>query len=217
MEAMATQLYVDFSTAAAFLSPEILSIDSEKLDKWMAEDDMAVYRHQIEDICRSRAHTLSKSEETMLAMLGDAAETPHKAFDMFDSVDVRFPNLDNGEKLTHALFGKYRESADRAVRHDAFEKYFGEYNKYINTISALYSGSVKLDCYGARVRKLSQRAGGGALCRTMYPNRCMTTSISCAARRHYDAAAAIWSCAAKSWGLKSCSLYDLYVPLVSRC
>lgn len=213
MEAMATQLYVDFSTAAAFLSPEILSIDSEKLDKWMAEDDMAVYRHQIEDICRSRAHTLSKSEETMLAMLGDAAETPHKAFDMFDSVDVRFPNLDNGEKLTHALFGKYRESADHAVRHDAFEKYFGEYNKYINTISALYSGSVKLDCYGARVRKYPS-AQEAALFAGNVPTSLYDNLISCV----HDAIPTLsryLELRRKKLGLEKLSLYDLYVPLVS--
>lgn len=213
MVATATQIYVDFSAKTAFLSPEILTIDAEKLSSWLSDDDMTVYRHQIEDICRGREHTLGKSEETLLAMLGDAAETPRNAFDMFDSVDVRFANLENGKELTHALFGKYRESDNADERHDAFEKYFGEYKKYINTISALYAGSVKLDCYKAKVHRYSS-----ALDAALFVNNVPTSLYKNLIESVHDGIPTLsryLELRRKKLNLEKLNLYDLYVPLVS--
>ena len=213
MVAMATQLYVDFSTQTAFLSPEILSIDEKKLSLWLRDEGLALYRHQIEDICRSRTHTLGQSEETLLAMLGDAAETPHNAFDMFDSVDVRFPDLAGGKKLTHALFGKYRESVDASERREAFEKYFGGYKKYINTIAALYSGSVKMDCYKARVRKYPS-ALDAALFANNVPTALYENLIACV-HDGIPTLSRYLELRRKKLGLEKLSLYDLYVPLMA--
>ena len=77
--------------------------------------------------------------------------------DKGDIYAVLFRNTikdENGEEvqLTHGNFGVYRESADRRVRQAAFEKYFGEFKKYINTFAAMYAGSVKFDNYFADVR-----------------------------------------------------------------
>lgn len=212
MEEMATRLYVAFSTQMAFLSPEILAIDPEKLENWLKNEDMAVYRFMIRDVCRARAHTLSEPEEKLLAMLGDAAQTPKKTFDLFESVDMRFSPLDNGEALTHGLFGKYREDGDPAVRREAFEKYFGEYAKYINTLASLYSGSVKLDCYFAQAHH-----HGSALEAALYANdvpaELYENLISCvhegipAMERYLELRRSLL-------GQEKLSLYDLYVPLV---
>lgn len=100
----------------------------------------------IEDIRRMRAHTLDAQSERMLAMLSDAAGTPRNVFEMFESVDMTFPNVidENGDEapLSHGTFSVYRESKSAAVRKDAFEKYFGQFRKYINTLTAAYAGSV---------------------------------------------------------------------------
>jgi len=161
MEERATRLYVDFSTASAFLNPEILAIDPEKLDQWLRLPQLAPYRHLLEDVCRACAHTLGEAEERLLAMLGDAAQTPKKAFDMFESVDMQFESLRGDLPLTHALFGNYREHRDPNVRSEAFEKYFGQFKKYGNTLAALYGGSVKFDSYFARVHHYASALEAG--------------------------------------------------------
>jgi len=214
MEARATRLYVDFSTASSFLNPEILSIDPVNLEAWMQLPEMQVYRHTLEDICRARKHTLSEGEEKLLAMLGDAAQTPRKAFDLFESVDLEFERISGDRALTHGLFGNYREDRDPATRKEAFEKYFGAYGKYINTISALYSGSVKFDSYYARVRNHNSSLEAGlfadAVPVALYDNLidCVHAGIPVLSR--------YLELRRKLLGLEKLSLYDLYVPLVDE-
>ena len=214
MEAKATRVYVEFSTCTAFLNPEILAIDPEKLDKWMQLDELKLYRHMIEDICRERPHILSEDAEKMLAMLGDAAQTPKKTFELFESVDMTFPDLSGGQPLSHAKFGIYRESVDREIRHEAFEKYFGEYAKYINTIASLYSGSVKFDSYFAQVRKypgaLEAALFGNNVPKALYENliSCIHEAIPTLTR--------YLEIRKKKLGLDELSLCDLYVPLLDE-
>ena len=212
MEARAMRVYVDFSTAAAFLNPEILAIDPKQLEEWMAQPELQEYRHILEDICRARAHTLSEAEERLLAMLGDAAQTPDNAFSMFESVDMRFPALSGDRPLTHAQFSLYREAQDIETRREAFEKYFGEYAKYINTLAALYSGSVKLDCYFAQAHKhagaLEAGLFGNDVPKALYDN--LLDSI----HRAVPTLERYLRLRARLMGLEKLHLYDLYVPLV---
>ena len=214
MEARATRLFVDFSTAASFLNPEILAIEPEKLNTWLQLPELQLYRHTLEDICRARAHTLSEGEEKLLAMLGDAAQTPKKAFDLFESVDLQFEALSGNRTLTHALFGTYRENRDAATRREAFEKYFGAYAKYINTLAALYSGSVKFDSYYAQVRGYESALAAGlfsdAVPVALYDN--LIDFI----HRAIPVLSRYLELRRKLMGLEKLSLYDLYVPLVDE-
>lgn len=95
MEARGMSLAVKANAATSFLDPEILAIPKEQLDAWMAQEDMAVYRHMVEDISRGRAHTLSADKEKMLAMLGEAADTPSSAYEMLTNVNMVFPKIHN--------------------------------------------------------------------------------------------------------------------------
>lgn len=215
MEARATRLYVDFSTNAAFLNPEILAIDPAQLEEWLAQPEMKTYRHLIGDICRSRNHTLSEKEEKLLAMLGDAAQTPQKVFDLFESVDMRFESLNGDKPLTHALFGNYRSDRDPEVRKEAFEKYFGEYKKYINAISAMYSGSVKFDSYYAQVRNYKS-AREAELDKNNIPEVLYDNLLECM-HKALPVLNRYLKLQKKQLGTDKLRLYDLYVPMVEEC
>ena len=156
MYGKAMNLHVAFSTACAFLDPEILSIAPEKLVEMMNNPALANYRHMLENTDRMRAHTRDTETERLLAMLSDAIQTPSDCFNMLESVDMTFPEItdEDGEPapLTHGSFGVYRESTNARVRREAFEKYFGEFQKYRNTFAALYAGNVKTDNFLAQVR-----------------------------------------------------------------
>ena len=214
MEARATRLFVDFSTASAFLNPEILSIDAEQLNTWMELPELSVYKHMISDVCRARAHTLNAGEERLLAMLGDASQTPSKTYDLFESVDMQFENMSDGSPLTHALFGNYREDRNAEVRREAFEKYFGEFGKYINTLASLYSGSVKFDSYFAQARKhasaLEAELSADNVPVSLYNN--LISSV----RSFVPQLSRYLDLRKRLLGLEKLSLYDLYVPLVEN-
>ncbi len=218
MQGKAINLSVKFSTACAFLNPEILSIDAAKLDAMKKDPLLSGYRHMLEDTDRMRAHTKSAEIEGMLAMLSDAAGAPSDAFDMLESVDMTFPAVKdedgNEVTLTHGNFGVFRESRDSRVRKESFELYFGEFNRYINTFAAMYAGSVKFDNYYTRVR------GYDSACqRALFGNNApvsvydgLIESIHKGLpimRRYLDLRRRVL-------GLDELNMYDLYCPMVQN-
>jgi len=162
LDANATNLYVKLSMATSTLMTRVIKMDDAVIEKFMAEDDMATYRHTIEDARRAKAHTLTEDMEVLLAKLGDFAQAPSNAFHMFNDSDIRFNDVKNekGEisQLTNGNFGVYRQSKSREVRKEAFETFFGEYKKYVNTIASLYSSNVKYDNFIADVKNYDSAA-----------------------------------------------------------
>ncbi|MBR6767608.1 MAG: oligoendopeptidase F [Clostridia bacterium] len=218
MEARCISQIVALQTAAAFGDPEILAIDEEKLNAYMQDESLKVYRHKIEDIVRARAHTLDAKTEGILAMLGDAAQTPGNVFEMFESVDMRFPSIkdENGNEapLTHGSFSVFRESKDARVRKDAFETYFGEFGKYINTLAAAYAGSVKQDCFFANVHHHA-----GACESALFSNNVPISLYDSLVSAVHDALPTMkdyLELRRKTLGLEELNMYDLYVPMLEN-
>jgi len=218
MEARCIGLLTGFQSAVAFMNPEILAIAPETLEAYMADERMATYRHMVEDICRGRSHILDAEREKMLAMLGDAAQTPSNVFDMFESVDMTFePVIDEkGEEapLSHGTFSIYRESKNRDVRRDAFEKYSGAFAKFINTLAAMYAGSVKFDCYHAAVRGYASACEaalfGNNVPVSLYDNLVSTLETGLGTMKRY------LDLRKKMLGLEELHIYDLYAPMVDE-
>lgn len=218
MEARCIALLTNFQAAVSFLNPEILAMDAEVLAGYMADESMATYRHMVEDVCRARAHTLDAERERMLAMLSDAAQTPSNVYDMFESVDVTFPPVtgENGEEipLSHGSFAVFRESRDRTVRADAFEKYFGAFAKFINTIAAMYAGSVKFDCYYSDVRGYDSACESALFSDNvpvkLYDNLVATVGSGLGTMKRY------LDLRRRLLGVDELHLYDLYVPIVDE-
>ena len=135
---------------------------------------------------------------------------------MLESVDMTFPKIkdENGNEveLTHGNFNVYRESKDRRVREEAFEKYFGEFKKYLNTFAAMYSGSVKFDTYFADVRNYDN-ACQAALFGSKVPVSVYEQLIEAVhsglktMRRYIDVRKRVL-------GLPEIDMFDLYTPIV---
>ncbi|MFC1613987.1 oligoendopeptidase F [Gemmatimonadota bacterium] len=153
----AVSLSTKVAAASSFVVPEILKIDEELLLGWLEQnEDLARARHRIEDIIRTRAHTLTPEEEKLLALSSEVTRSPQTIFSMLDNADMRYPSIEdeNGEKveLTKARFSKYLENSDRELRRRAFEAFYTTYNKYENTLSALLTSIVKRDIFYTRAR-----------------------------------------------------------------
>lgn len=213
----ATKLLVDFSSAVSFMNPEILSAGEARLGEMINEACLAPYRHILEDIARSAPHTLDEKGEKLLAMLGDASETPSDAFGMLESVDMKFPDVTdedgNPSALTHGNFSVYMTSPDRRVRREAYEKYFGEFERYINTFAALYSGSVKFDTFFADARGfdsvLASSLFSGNIPLSVYDSLIKSVHDALPTMGKYT------SLRRRALGLETLEMYDLYCPMVS--
>lgn len=215
-EGRAINLYVAFSSAASFLEPLLLSCG--KLDLFIKSEKLVSYKRVLTEIKRGGEHTLSEKEEKLLSNLSDASETPKNAFEMLESVDMTFPKVktpDGETDLSHAQYGVLIKSPVREVRREAFEKYFGEFSKYINTFAATYSGSVKFDRFYASARNFDS-----SLSRSLFPGNVPVSvydNLISSVRRALPIMEKYTELRKKALGLKDISVYDLYCPIVPEC
>ena len=216
MDQRAISAYVRFSSAVSFTNPEILAIPEERLNAFLAPDEMRPYRFMVENLTRTRAHCLDAQRERMLAELGDAAQTPQDAYEVLTNVDMELPMIhdENGNEvqLTAGNFGVYRESPVRAVREEAFNAMFGTYKKYINTFAALYAGNVKQNQFNANVRNYPS-ACEAALFRNNIPVSVYDSLIE-AVHDCLPVMREYLELRKEALGLDKIDMYDLYCPMV---
>ena len=216
MDQKAIGAYVRFSSAIAFLIPEILAIPEETLNSFLEPEEMKPYRFFVENLTRTRAHRLDAQRERMLAELGDAEQTPSNAYEMLTNVDMELPKIhdDNGNEvqLTSGNFGVFRESSKRAVREEAFNAMFGTYKKYINTFAALYGGSVKQDQFTANIRNYAS-ACEAALPKNNIPVSVYDSLIE-AVHENLPTMREYLALRKEVLGLEKIDMYDLYCPMV---
>ncbi len=216
MDARAMTLLVKGMSMLAFMNPEILSIPESDLAAWMAEEDMAVYRFIVADITRGRAHILDEARERMLAMLGEAAQTPSNAYSMLTNVNMKLPLVHdeqgNQVQLTQGNFGVFRESRDRKVREEAFRAMFGAYRQFGDTFAALYGGAVKMDNFQATVRGYASACeaalDGGNVPVSVYDSLIEAVHESLPAMKKY------LKLRQRALGLEKIDVFDLYTPMV---
>lgn len=151
-------LYSRVSTVSSFIHPELLSLDSDKLlEVITSNDELKLYEHAIQNLLRTKDHTLSKDQEEILALSGEISQTPYNAFTIFTNADIKFPVVKdekgNDVEMSHARYYAALYSKDRSYRERAFKAYLSPYMKYVNTLAALFNGNIKTNIFYAKARK----------------------------------------------------------------
>lgn len=149
--------FVEFESEMAFVTPELLAISDETLEKFFAEnEDLKLYKRAINEVRRRRAHILSDKEERILAAANDMAQGPEKIYSMFSDADLTFPDVKNekGENasLTQGTFISLLESNNRDVRKNTFETYYKVMDNFKNTAASTYDAQVKSLMFNAKMR-----------------------------------------------------------------
>ncbi len=143
--------------AAAFQAPEIMAIPQETLDRFLKEEPaLKEYERSLYQIRRKAAHILSPAEETLLAGAQEIAGAPDRIGSTLRNTELRFPDAVDSEggkhTLTNGTLVPLLESADRALRRDAYEKYYDRLGDFKNTIAATLEGQFKKLRYFANAR-----------------------------------------------------------------
>lgn len=151
-------LFVEISGAAAFVTPEILSIDDDTMERFFREQpEMELYRLCIDRVRRKRSHILSEAEERIMALTGEITGSPDNIFSMFNDADLKFPDATdkdgNKHQVTHGSYIPLMHSNDRELRKSAFESLYGVYENFRNTSAAVLASQVKCLTFRARARK----------------------------------------------------------------
>ncbi len=145
------------SAASSYISPELLSIPEDKLWSFVdSEKELEVYRHQIEDLLRTKDHTLSPREEELMALSSPVRGVASSVFGMFNNADIQFPIVkdENGEdiKISHGRYGAAMYSTDRAYRERVYKGMYKPFKEYKNTLVALFNGNLKSAVFNAKAR-----------------------------------------------------------------
>lgn len=216
--AQAESAAVELSSAEAFLEPEILSLDPDTVRGWIEQiPGLAIYRHYLEDLLRTKPHVLPAEQEELLAAAGEMAGAPGNIFRMFNNADLRFPEIKNeaGEmvELTHGRYIKFLESQDRTVREAAFKAMYETYSAWKNTLGATYIAAVKKELYFARARKHNSSLEA-ALFEDNVDTEVYTNLIK-TVHDHLPLLHRYVRLRKKLLGLDELHMWDLYVPMVA--
>lgn len=201
----------------SFITPEILSMEEEKIKEFLAEnDDLKLYEHTLHEINRQRPHVLSEREEELLAQASEALQTASQTFSMLNNADLKFPTIKNedGEEvaLTHGRYITFMESKERRVRKDAFKAMFDTYGKYKNTFAATLSGNIKKDNFYAKIRNY-ESARQAALDANNIPEKVYDNLVE-AINKRLSLLHRYTELRKEVLDLDEVHMYDLYTPLV---
>src|SRR5690606_7486009 len=106
------------STAVSFIEPELLQLPQERLEQYMAAEELKLYRHYLDDLLRHKPHTLSPQEEAILAAAGELALAPSNVFGMFNDADLKFPFIkDEQGREVEVTHGRYLRLMERSEEH----------------------------------------------------------------------------------------------------
>ncbi len=158
MDDQIKNLATKVASAGSFIRPELLGIPDGKLRKMLeSKDELKLYNHFIDDIMRTKAHTLKKEEEEILAQANEINQVPYNVFSVFVNADMKFPSVKdesgNDLEISHARYYAAMYSHDRDFRQRVFKNYYKLYKDYANTFSALFNGNLKTNIFYAKARR----------------------------------------------------------------
>ncbi|CAK7008663.1 oligoendopeptidase F [Tissierella carlieri] len=210
-------LYVEVGEKTSYVVPEILTLDLATLEKYYEEKpELELYKKHIDDIMRQKEHVLSAREESILAQMGEVANSPQKIFSMLNNADIKFPTIKDEEgkdvEVTHGNFIPLMESKDRDVRKRAFEALYTTYKGFKNTFAASLNGDLKKNIFNATVRnyKSSREASldQNNVSLSVYDN--LIKSI----HNNLDSMYKYMAIRKRALGVEELHMYDLYTPIV---
>lgn len=211
-------LYVEIAGAASFVTPELLSISDENMERFYKEQGgLELYKRTFDSIRRRRAHILSEAEERIMALTGEMAGSPDNIFSMFNDADLKFPDAvdkdGNAHQVTHGSYIPLVQSSDRVLRKSAFESLYHVYEGFKNTSAAVLSSQVKTLVFSARARKYSDTLEA-ALDRNEVPVEVYSRLIE-AVHDNMGYMHRYVKLRKKLLGVDELHAYDLYTPLVN--
>lgn len=212
------KLTVEAGEAFSFVTPEVLALSSEQLDALINNPDLAKFRRSLEEMRRRKAHTLSKSEEALLAQVGNISQAPNTIFGMLNNADLKFPKVANEEgeeiELSHGRYIQFMESKDRTVREAAFKAMYSTYSKLKNTLAATLNANVTKNVFYSRARNypsaLEMSLFGDNIDKEVYTNLIDTI------HKHLPLMHRYMKLRKKLLKVDELHMYDLFAPLVEE-
>ena len=212
-------LAVMAGTTSWFVSPYLLRVEKETIDKWFVEcPKLESFRRMIEKNMRYKAHTLSDECEQVMSKLDDFLHGNSQTRSLFANADLKFGKIrdESGKlvELTDTNYVPFLMSSDRRVRQAAFRTLYKTYEQFGNTFASLYSNHVKEATTLAKVRNFKDSITSYTFRDEVTPEiyNNLIASVNKGLQPLYD----YYELKRKVLGVDKLHLYDVYAPLISE-
>ena len=218
MQQQMVQLASTFSATASFIEPEILKTDKATIEKYLtSEPRLKVYTFYLRDVLRRAEHTLTDSEEKILADASPALGSASNAFNILSNADFPYPSvtLSDGRtvKVDQAAYTDLRALPNRADREKVMEAFFNSLGSFSRTFGTTMNGEVQKVLFVEKARKyqsaLEAMLNGPNIPTSVYARLVDGVNKNLPAFHRY------LKLRKQMMGVDQLHYYDLYAPLVS--
>ncbi len=212
-------LAVQAGAASWFVSPRLLSLDTELVNSWISEyPALETFRRMIETTMREKPHLLSDECEQLMSKLQDGFGTHGDIRSIFANSDLRFGKIRNEEgklvELTDTNYVTFLMSGDRRVRQAAFRKIYETYAQFGNTFATTFNAMVRERGTLAKVRGYKNSITASTFRDEVTPEiyNNLINSVHTGLPALYD----YYALKAEVLGVQKLHLYDVYAPLIGE-
>ena len=160
MDQEINQLFTKFNANTSFIEPEIIAMEKAIIQQFLeAQPGLKPYTFYLNDLERRRKHTLSATEEKVLAEAGRMSLAPSSIYNAlinsdFVNIEVK---LNTGEiiKLDRMNFWQYRSLTNKKDREIVYRAFYSELNKFRSTFGELTNAKLNMDLFNSRTRGYS--------------------------------------------------------------
>ncbi len=150
-------LYVTTMSKLAFVIPEILSADQQKISEYIKNDQyLNEYNKFFADLHEEQQYVLSESEERIMSMAQSMTSSTYEIYSTLTNADLKFSEVTNGKgeksSFDESKWSSIAISEDIKLRQSAFKSLLGAYSNLENTFASLYINHVKSLIFKAKVR-----------------------------------------------------------------
>ena len=219
LDARVRNLAVMAGTTSWFVSPYLIRVEKETLDKWFAEYPvLESYRRTVELIVRDKAHTLSDECEQLMSKMQDFLGANSQTRSLFANADLKFGKIRNSEgkqvELTDTNYVPFLMSTDRRVRQAAFRTLYKTYEQFGNTFASLYANHIKEKTTIAKARNFKSSIENytyyDEVTPVIYNNLISAVNGGLKPLYYY------YELKRQVLGVDKLHLYDVYAPLISE-
>lgn len=213
----AQDVFTALSESIAWANPEIVALGADKVNALIAADPgLDKFAFGLRDVLRTAAHTLSPDEEQLLASAGTPLAGPGDIRDQLAASDIPRPTvkLSDGKdvRLDDQGYTLARGALNRDDRKMVFDKFWGSYKAFENSLGTSLAAKVAGDKFQAKARKydsaLQSALDGSNLPEAVYRSLIAETNRGLPVLHRY------FELRRRMLGLPDMGYWDIYPPLV---
>src|ERR1051325_5205508 len=152
------QLAADFKAQTSYMEPELLHAGLDTLERFIAaEPRLRTYSFYLHDIARRATHTLSDSEEKILADAMPLAASGQNIYNILANAEFPYPTITLSDGRTARVdpsgYAELRTLPNRDDREKAMSTFFTSLGGFSRTFGTMMNANVQRAAFYAKTRR----------------------------------------------------------------